>query len=158
MTDIKRLTDSAIASWKQQISRIDQIVAASSDADLEREIAPGRNRLYYLIGHLAVVHDRMFPLLGIGERRYPELDKLFLEDPDSKTSELPASDVKRIWSDVNTRLTAALEQLEPEVWLTRHNSVSDEDFAKDPLRNRLSVLMNRTGHAAFHLGQMRLTQ
>jgi hypothetical protein len=57
---------------------------------------------------------------------------------------------------VNTRLTAAREQLEPDVWLTRHNSVSDEDFAKDPLRNRLSLLMNRTTHAAFHLGQMRL--
>jgi hypothetical protein len=83
MTDLKRLTDSAIASWKQQLSRIDQIVAASADADLEREIAPGRNRLYYLVGHLAVVHDRMFPLLGVGERRYQQLDKPFLEDADS---------------------------------------------------------------------------
>jgi hypothetical protein len=156
MTDLKRLTDSAIASWKQQLSRIDQIVAASADADLEREIAPGRNRLYYLVGHLAVVHDRMFPLLGVGERRYQQLDKPFLEDADSKKSDLPAAELRRIWSDVNTRLTAALEQLEPDVWLTRHNSVSDEDFAKDPLRNRLSLLMNRTTHAAFHLGQMRL--
>lgn len=158
MTDIKRVTDSAINAWKQQISRIDQIVASSSDADLEHEIAPGRNRLYYLIGHLAAIHDRMFPLLGVGERHYTELDSPFLDNPDSKSVGVAPSELKRIWSDVNTRLTAALEQLEPAVWLTRHNSVSDEDFAKDPLRNRLSVLMNRTAHAAFHLGQMRLTQ
>ncbi|HEX4681835.1 MAG TPA: DinB family protein [Gemmatimonadaceae bacterium] len=158
MTNIKHVTDAAINAWKQQISRIDQIVAETSDADLEREVAPGRNRLYYLIGHLAAVHDRMFPVLGIGERRYAALDAAFIENPDSKTPSIAPSELKRVWSDVNSRLIAALEQVEPEVWLSRHNSVSDEDFARNPLRHRLSVLMTRTAHAAFHLGQMQLTQ
>ena len=158
MTGIEHVTNAAINAWKQQISRIDQIVAASSDADLEREVAPGRNRLYYLIGHLAAVHDRMFTVLGVGQRRYAELDATFIENPDSKTSGIAATELRRIWSDVNSRLTAALEQVEPEAWLTRHNSVSDEDFAKNPLRHRLSVLTARTVHAAFHLGQMQLTQ
>lgn len=158
VTDLKPLTDSALAAWKQQISRVDQLLASSSDADLEREVAPGRNRLYYLVGHLASVHDRMFPLLGVGERLHPELDKPFLEESDSKQAVMSTAELRRAWSDINTKLTGALEKLEPSVWLTRHNSVSDEDFAKDPLRHRLSVLMNRTAHAAFHIGQMRLTQ
>ncbi|HEY4306356.1 MAG TPA: DinB family protein [Gemmatimonadaceae bacterium] len=158
MTDIKRITDSAINAWKQQISRVDQLLASSSDADLEREVAPGRNRLYYLVGHLAAVHDRMLPLLGAGERLHPELDKPFLEEADSKGSVIPTADLRKIWSEVNTNLATGVEKLEPDVWLTRHNSVSEEDFAKDPLRHRLSVLMNRTTHAAFHIGQMRLTQ
>lgn len=158
MTDIKRLTDSAINAWKQQIARVDQTLAASSDADLEREVAPGRNRLYYLVGHLAAVHDRMLPLLGVGDRLHPELDKPFLEQPDSKAPVIPAAELRRAWADVNKTLTDGIEALEPALWLTRHNSVSEEDFAKDPLRHRLSVLMNRTSHAAFHIGQMRLTQ
>jgi len=46
--------------------------------------------------------------------------------------------------------------LPPEEWLKKHNAVSDEDFAKEPLRNRLSVLETRTTHAGFHAGQIRL--
>jgi hypothetical protein len=158
MSDIKRVTDSALNAWKQQISRVDQLLASSSDADLEREVAPGRNRLYYLVGHLAAVHDRMLPLLGVGGRMHPHIDKPFLESPDSKQPVIPTAELRQIWSDVNAKLTTGLEKLEPDAWLTRHNSVSEEDFAKDPLRHRLSVLMNRTAHAAFHIGQMRLTQ
>jgi hypothetical protein len=158
MSDIKRVTDSALNAWKQQIARVDQLLASSSDADLEREVAPGRNRLYYLVGHLAAVHDRMLPLLGVGDRMHPHIDKPFLESPDSKKPVIPTAELRQIWSDVNARLTTGLEKLEPDAWLTRHNSVSEEDFAKDPLRHRLSVLMNRTAHAAFHIGQMRLTQ
>jgi hypothetical protein len=46
--------------------------------------------------------------------------------------------------------------LPPEEWLKKHNAVSDEDFAKDPLRNRRSVLQTRTTHAGFHAGRIRL--
>ena len=158
MTELKRVTDSALNAWTQQIARVDSLLASSSDADLEREVAPGRNRLYYLVGHLAAVHDRMLPLLGVGDRSHPQLDAPFLENPDSKQPVVPTAELRQIWSDVNTKLITGLETLAPDVWLTRHNSVSDEDFAKDPLRHRLSVLMNRTTHAAFHIGQMRLTQ
>jgi hypothetical protein len=29
----------------------------------------------YLVGHLIATHDRMFPLLDLGERLHPELDE-----------------------------------------------------------------------------------
>jgi len=32
-------------------------------------------RFFYLLGHLTAMHDRMFPLLGIGERLHTELDE-----------------------------------------------------------------------------------
>jgi hypothetical protein len=32
--------------------------------------------------------------------------------------------------------------------------VSDEDFAKDPGRNRLAVVPSRTNHMSYHLGQI----
>ena len=49
-----------------------------------------------------------------------------------------------------------MEKLSPEEWLERHDSVSAEDFAKEPQRNRLAMLLSRTTHAAMHEGQMRL--
>jgi hypothetical protein len=41
-----------------------------------------------------------------------------------------------------------------EQWLEKHTSVSDEDFAKEPHRNKLSVLISRTNHLANHIGQL----
>ena len=155
----QRLTAAALDSWKQVLGRIDQILTSSSDEDFEREVAPGRNRVRYLVGHLAAVHDRMFALLGVGERLHPELDAEFLENPDSHAAgSHSAAQLRAIWAEVNAKLTAALEQLTPEQWLDKHTAVSDEDFKKEPHRHRLSVLLSRTNHASFHQGQLRLTR
>jgi len=159
MTNEELLTRTALASWKQVIDRLDQGIAPLTDAEMQLQVAPGKNRLYYLVGHLAAVHDRMFPLLGVGERLHPELDEAFLTNPDRKSPDkVSPADIKQAWSEVNARLTAAFEALAPEDWFKKHTSVSDEDFAKDPLRNKLSVLMSRTNHASFHGGQMRLVK
>lgn len=149
----------AVSSWKQSIERLDKMFASVGDEDMQKQIAPGRNRLYYLLGHLTAVHDRMFPLLGLGERLHPELDAPFLENPDSASANaVPAATLRSAWKEVNSKLTAAVESLKPGQWLERHTSVSEQDFAKEPLRNRLAVLQSRTNHAAFHAGQVRLTQ
>jgi hypothetical protein len=59
---------------------------------------------------------------------------------------------------VNSKLTSAFEEFTPLDWLKKHNAVSDEDFAKDPTRNRLAVLMSRTNHASYHSGQAMLAK
>jgi ribose 1,5-bisphosphokinase PhnN len=38
-------------------------------------------------------------------------------------------------------------------WVQRHSAVSEEDFAKDASRNRFAVLLSRTNHLSYHLGQ-----
>jgi len=38
-------------------------------------------------------------------------------------------------------------------WLKKHGAVSEEDFLKEPLRNRLAILLSRTNHLAYHLGR-----
>ncbi len=50
--------------WKAQIERADKLFGSLSSEDVQREIAPGRNRLLYLWGHLTAIHDAMLPLLG----------------------------------------------------------------------------------------------
>lgn len=149
----------AIASWKQVIGRLDDLFLSLQDGELQREVSPGRNRVYYLIGHLTVVHDRLFPMLNLGDRLHPELDDAFLKNPDrTHPDEVTPASLREAWTEVNSKLTLAFERLSPEQWLEKHAAVSDEDFAKGPLRNRLSVLMGRTNHASFHAGQIRLAR
>jgi hypothetical protein len=41
-------------------------------------------------------------------------------------------------------------------WLQRHTAASEEDFKKEPQRNKLNVLLSRVTHKASHLGQITL--
>ena len=153
------LIDTALAAWKQIASRLEGRLQSASDEHLMREVAPGRNRIYYLVGHLAAVNDRMFPMLGLGERLCAELDDAFITKPDRATPDTVApAELRRMLAKVNGKLTAAFETLGPAEWLRRHSLVSEEDFLKDPLRNRLAVLLSRTSHMAFHSGQMILVK
>ncbi|HEY4045432.1 MAG TPA: DinB family protein [Acidobacteriaceae bacterium] len=153
------LASTALNSWKLVIGRIDQAVVSFTDEQLQRQVAPGKNRVWYLVGHLTATHDRMFPMLGLGERLYPELDQTFLNNPDrSLPDSVSPSALKRMWTEVNSKLTAGFEALTPQEWLQKHSAVSEEEFAKDPLRNRLAVLISRTNHASYHAGQAILVQ
>lgn len=144
----------ALSFWKLVIGRLDQRLAPLTDEQLQQQVAPGRNRLFYLVGHLTAVHDRLFPLLGLGDRLHPELDEPYITNPDRAIADpISASDLKKAWTEVNSKLTAAFEKFTPEEWLQKHNAVSDEDFVQDPTRNRLALVMSRTNHASFHSGQ-----
>jgi hypothetical protein len=151
----------ALLAWKQQLELAQKVFTPLSDEQLQKEIAPGKNRLLYLYGHFIGVHDRMIPLLGIGTRLHPELDAPFLAEKDRtvKDADLPsAADLKRMWDEVHTRLNDGLGKFTAEDWIGKHTSVSDEDFAKNPMRNRLAVLLSRTSHIAYHLGQTALVK
>ena len=142
-------------AWEQVIKRATAFFDGCTDEELEKEIVPGRNRVVYLLGHLTAVHDRMLPLLGIGDRLYPDLDPLFVTTPDNPMTTLPpAAELRKRWADVNQHLTSTFKSWTPEEWLQRHTAVSEEEFAKEPHRNRFSVLVNRVGHAQYHLGQL----
>jgi len=120
-------------------------------------VAPGRNRLIYLWGHLTAIHDAMFPILGLGERLHAELDAIFISPPDKTVAQLPsARQLKKYWDEVNGKLLSQFENLSADEWLLRHHAMSEEDDAKDPTRNRLAVLLSRTNHVSYHLGQMTL--
>ena len=147
----------AVASWNQVIARLDQMFSSFRDEELWHEVSPGRNRVCYLMGHLTVAHDRLFTLLQLGERLHPELDDEFFTNPDrTYPDEIPSAVLRSAWSEVKSKLALAFAGLNAAEWLERHAAVSNEDFAKDPLRNRLAVLVSRTNHASFHAGQIRL--
>jgi hypothetical protein len=153
------LVTTVVASWKQVIHRLNERFLTLDEQQLEKQIAPNKNRLFYLLGHLTAVHDRILPLIGIGERLHPELDEAYITNPDRTISDpLSVSDLKKAWSEVNAALTSAVEKFSSEDWLQKHTAVSDEDFLKDPTRNRLAVFLSRTNHASFHAGQIALAK
>jgi uncharacterized damage-inducible protein DinB len=99
----------------------------------------------------------MFPILGLGERLHPELDAIFVSSPDKAGAPLPfVGELRKYWDEVNGKLLSQFASLSEEEWLQRHNAVSEEDYAKDPTRNRLAVLLSRTNHMSYHLGQITL--
>jgi len=140
--------------WKAQIERADKLFRSLSSDDVLREIAPGKNRLLYLWGHLTAIHDAMLPLLGMGERLYPEFDVAFVSNPDKSQAAIPSHEqVRQAWTTVNGELLKGLEKMSWSDWVQRHTAVSEEDFAKDPSRNRFAILLSRTNHLSYHLGQ-----
>ena len=149
----------ALSAWDTHIGRSTELLESISEEQLLNEIAPNKNRGIYLVGHLVAIHDAMNDILGLGNRSHEELDEAFVDNPDNSGFDMPtASDLKKYWNDVHQNLRNSLSQLSADEWFKRHNHITDEVFVKEPHRNKLNVLMNRTNHLAYHLGQLRLLQ
>ncbi len=147
----------ALDNWRGQIKAADDLFNQLTDEDLQSEIAPGKNRGIYLLGHLTAVHDRMLPLLGFQEQKYPHLNAPFLTSPDKSVDGLPsATELRASWKDANETLTKYLDKLTADEWFQKHTSVTAEDFANEPHRNRLNVVASRTLHLSNHIGQLLL--
>ena len=142
-------------NWNKQISDANKLFDSLSDADLMREVAPGRNRGIYLLGHLAAVNDKMLPLLGYGAAQYPNIHDAFLTKADRAVADtLSVSELRKLWKDSCEELGKHFKSETPESWFGKHTSVSAEDFAKEPHRNKLNVVLGRAGHLQNHLGQL----
>ena len=141
--------------WHARVRNADTLFDKLTDEQLQKEVAPHRNRGIYLLGHLTAVHDRMLPVLNFGERLYPHLDPLFITNPDkSKESLIPANELRGYWKNINATLTNHFNNLKADEWFQRHNSVSAEDFIKEPHRNKLNLIISRTNHLSYHSGQL----
>src|SRR3954452_20483636 len=114
MTNEEIFAKTTINSWKLAVGRLDHMFSSLSDEELQAEVAPGRSRVLYLLGHLTAVHDRMLPLLGFGERLHPELDEAFISKPDGEPADrAPAGDLRRAWSGGHERRVGGLGRPPP---------------------------------------------
>ena len=110
-----------------------------------------------MLGHLIAVHDAMPVFLGTGGRVYPQLDVAFVSNPDKSGFAIPAlNNLRNYWKEVNTRIAQQISTIQGEEWFKKHTAVSEADFAKEPQRNKLNILVNRTNHLSYHLGQLML--
>ncbi|HTD93564.1 MAG TPA: DinB family protein [Chitinophagaceae bacterium] len=151
------LINMVLAEWKKQNANLDKLLDTLSPEKWLQAIAPGKNRGIYLVGHLVAVNDGIAKFLGIGEKLYPQLEGIFLTNPDSTKTEMPSlSELRQYWTNINTRLEKYFSTMSAADWFSRHTAVSEEAFAKEPNRNKLNILINRTNHQSYHLGQLAL--
>jgi DinB superfamily len=140
--------------WYALIKQFDAALHSITDEQLQKEIAPGKNRGIYLLGHLIAVHDDMLILLDLGDKLYPELNEPFIKSPDKTVNEIPsAKELRACWSKLNEVLNQKFDSLQPDDWFQKHTAVSAEDFNKEPHRNKLNIIITRTSHLSYHLGQ-----
>ena len=150
-------TQMQLDAWNSHITRTNKLLDELSDEQLQNEIAPGKNTGVYLLGHLAAVHDLLSVMLGFGTQMNPDAEQIFIRNPDkSGMNKSTPAEIRNYWNEANARLATNFEKLEADEWLQRHTAVSEEDFQKEPHRNKLNVLISRTNHLAYHFGQMAL--
>jgi hypothetical protein len=147
----------AINTWNTMISQIEKALSSLRDDELQLEVAPGRNRAYYILGHLMAFQDRLLHQLGLGERHYPELDNHFVTNPDRSFQDaFTGAELRRMFAEITSKITSGIEAMPATDLLKRQESLSEQGFAKEPLRNRLAILSGTTAHLMLHAGQIRL--
>src|SRR3954469_17409113 len=120
--EITRLiVKSVLDAWNSRIEAANKIIDSLTDEDLQKEVAPGRNRGIYLLGHLALVNDKMLPLLNFEPQHYAHLEDAFLNKPDKSTDLPSAKEVRAVWKDVNSKLAAHCAKLSADEWFEKHS-------------------------------------
>lgn len=154
MTQTETMLKMIFDRWEASLKGFDTLLNSLTDETLLREIAPGKNRGIYLLGHLIAVHDDMLILLDMGEKLYPQLNEPFIKSADKTTNVIPtASELRTFWAKQCEVLKQKFDHLKPEAWFEKHTAVSAEDFAKEPHRNKLNIIITRTSHLQYHTGQ-----
>lgn len=154
-TQIELAIQISLDAWNMQITRFNKLLDSLTDEQLQKQVASNRNSGVYLLGHLTAVHDAMLTTLNLGEKLQPQLEDIYIKNPDQSSLEKPSPDLLRTyWKQVNDALAVAFSKMNTDDWFLRHNSISAEDFIKEPNRNKLNLLQNRTSHIAYHLGQL----
>lgn len=143
--------------WNTSIKNFDALLEKLSDETLQKDMVPGKNRGIYVLGHMIAVHDEILVLLDMGEKLYPELYEPFLNSPDKTIEEIPsAATLRTYWTNQCNILKQKFHSITPDQWFEKHTAVSAEDFVNEPHRNKLNIILTRTTHLQYHIGQLQL--
>lgn len=157
MTEQAVMVKMVLDRWNSLLRNCDECIQSLRADQLEKEIAPGKNRGIYLLGHLIATHDDLFRLLEIGEPLHGDLFEMFVKAPDKAVKDIPSVDrLKEVWGSQVALLTSMIGAISPDEWFGKHSAVSEADFEKEPHRNKLNVILTRTTHLSYHLGQLKL--
>jgi hypothetical protein len=84
---------------------------------------------------------------------------MFVSNPDRTVPTiLLGEDLKIIWQETSQILWTGFSKLSVADWLHKRGAVSEDDFLREPHRNRFTILLARTAHIAYHLGQAKLSE
>jgi hypothetical protein len=144
-----------LLQWKTYNARMQKMLEAMSIQNFNTPIVPNGNSPSWLFGHLADTDDKLLELFGIRNRLFPELEKIYHhERGTNQTGHLSKEELIAKWKSISAELDRTFNAWAENDWMGRHTAVSEEDFIKEPHRNKLNVMLSRVEHKASHLGQI----
>ena len=147
--------DIARLQWTQYNKRMEKVITSTPDNLFNQPIIPGGNSPSWILGHLVDTDDALIELLGIGTRLHPELGKIYHHvRGNNQDNHLSKEELLKSWKEILEKLDSAFASWDEKEWMSKHTAVSAEDFAKEPQRNKLNVMLTRVTHKASHLGQI----
>ena len=145
----------SLLQWDTYNRRMQKVIDTITDQNFNSAIVANGNSPSWLLGHLADTDDKLLELFGIKNRMFPELEKIYHHDRGTnQTSHLSKEDLNTKWKAITAELDNAFKSWSESDWLSKHAAVTEDDFKKEPQRNKLNVLLSRVAHKASHLGQI----
>src|ERR1700712_3008558 len=86
----KQIITQVINAWTNQNKGVTKFFNKYDEISYINEVAPGRNRAVYLLGHLTAINDGMIPLFGLGQKLFPEYEAMFITSPDKMITDIPS--------------------------------------------------------------------
>jgi len=147
--------DICLLQWNAYSRLMQKTFDGLRDENYLKPIVPNGNSPSWIMGHLADTDDRLLELFGIRERLFPELATIYHHERDkNQVNHLSKEELNTRWKAINAELDRAFKSMTEADWHSRHMAVSEEDFKKEPHRNKLNVMLSRVTHKASHLGQI----
>jgi hypothetical protein len=144
-----------LIQWTTYNARMQKMMDTINDQNYNAPITLNGNSPSWLFGHLVDTDDKLLELFGIRSRMFPELEKIYHHEKGSnQKGHLAKGELISKWTQISAELDKAFKAWNEKDWLGRHNAVSEEDFIKEPHRNKLNVMLSRVAHKASHLGQV----
>lgn len=142
--------------WWNKVCETTEVFETLGEQNAMWPVAHGKNRVIYLLGHLLVIHDGLYPTLEIGNRRHTAYDELFLSPQHTANVYPPFPLLLDQWIDLNEDLHGKLKQLSVSDWLSKHHHISEENFKLQPGKNKFCAMLCTTTHLYHHAGQLAL--
>lgn len=144
-----------LLQWATYNTRMQKVLDTINDQNFNSPITPGGNSPSWLLGHLVDTDDKLLELFGIQKRLFPELEKIYHhERGTNQAGHLSKAELTSKWKAISAELDKAFKSWNEKDWMGKHTAVSEEDFKKEPQRNKLNVMLSRVSHKASHLGQI----
>ena len=116
-----------LMAWDAQNNYLNKLIRSLTDEQIAKEIAPGKNTGVYILGHLIAVSDGMLPLLGFGNRLFPEMEEVFIKNPDKSGQVFPSvTELKQRLEAVNTKLNNHFKSTVGKEWFTFSHPFIDQ--------------------------------
>jgi uncharacterized damage-inducible protein DinB len=144
-----------LLQWDTYNNRMQKVLDNITEENFNKPVTAGANSPSWILGHLADTDDKLLELFGIRKRLFPELEKIYHHERGSNQSgHLKKTELITKWRSILAELNLAFKAMSESDWHGRHQAVSEEDFKKEPHRNKLNVMLSRVAHKASHLGQV----